>query len=78
MKRPNAEQIRAELNLRRLHEAEAMARSHAMLNARIGDAAKTLVAARDRDLDDFEAAIGRSARATAIDKASGPTGSRSS
>ncbi len=78
MKRPNVEQIRVELNRRRLDEALAMARSDAILNARIGEAANTLVAGRNRELDDLEASIGKLATAATIDKTSRRSGSGSS
>ncbi len=77
MKRPNVGQIRAALNRRRVHEAEVMARSDAIMDARIGVAVNTLVAERERDLEDFDAAVEALNRQTAIDTASRRSGSRS-
>ena len=78
MKRPSAEQIRTELNRRRLHEAEAMARSDAIMDARVGQAVNIQIAGRDRDRDDFETAIGALGHERPIGNAPGRSGSRSS
>ncbi len=76
MKRPDAKQIRAELERRRLAEAQAVARSDAIADARVAKAFDVLMDGRERDLDDLEARLTASAGRSVVER--GPGGAASS
>ncbi len=75
MKRPDATQIRTKLERRRLREAEAMARSDAIQDARILQAFDVLIDSRDLALADLEAGLRPSAARSAVRRRSPRGGS---
>ncbi len=75
MKRPDAKQIRAELERRRLAEAQAMVRSDAIGDARVAKAFDVLMNGRVRDLDDLEALHTASAGRSVVERGSDGTAS---